>query len=254
MGRTDESGTEPVARDFERQWRKRFERFADNEDDAGIAGWSENGLDARFSHFRNHWRPGAPGGFWLDVGCGAGTYTRYMRENGKEVLALDYSLPTLKKARARVGGGAHWALGDASRLPLRRNSLDGVLCFGVTQALSESGPLVSELNRVVRGGGEVWVDGLNRGCALDFWARALRKMRGEEENVRFESPRGLAEELRRAGAERVELYWVPVFPSGWHRLQRFFNRYWVGRVLDRTPFLGALVCHAFVLKGEAPHG
>lgn len=43
-------------RSFEKLWRKRFESFATNaEDDAGIAGWSPTGLDARLRKFKEIW-------------------------------------------------------------------------------------------------------------------------------------------------------------------------------------------------------
>ena len=42
---------------FEQEWRSRFIEFADlRDDDAGIAGWSTTGLDARFRFFRSLWR------------------------------------------------------------------------------------------------------------------------------------------------------------------------------------------------------
>ncbi|MFP4614871.1 MAG: class I SAM-dependent methyltransferase [Thiohalorhabdus sp.] len=239
--------------DFERKWRERFERFADQEEDAAIAGWSRHGLEARLAHFRMRWTPEGNGPLWLDAGCGAGTYTRYLEQRGKRVLALDYSLPTIEKARSRGTGDTLWALGDAGRLPLADDSLDGALCFGVTQALSASDALVTELARVVRGGGEVWLDGLNGGSAFDLWARGARKVRGEPAEVRFESPRRLARLLRRRGVRNLQLYWVPVMPEGWSRLQRLFNRPWAARALDHAPGAGRLLCHAFVLKGEAPH-
>ena len=63
--------------EFEKRWRGRFEDFgAQGDDDASIAGWSSTGLDARRRNFARLWRPGRPGARWLDVGCGAGTYTR----------------------------------------------------------------------------------------------------------------------------------------------------------------------------------
>ena len=66
---------------FETAWRSRFEEFASiRDDDAGIAGWSPAGLDARMRRFTGLWRPSREGLRWLDAGCGAGTYTRYLFE------------------------------------------------------------------------------------------------------------------------------------------------------------------------------
>ena len=70
-------------RSFEKLWRKRFENFASNaEDDVGIAGWSATGLDARLRKFKEIWNnhPELKKDIWLDAGCGAGTYTRFIAE------------------------------------------------------------------------------------------------------------------------------------------------------------------------------
>src|SRR5207237_423577 len=54
---------------------------------------------------------------YLDVGCGAGTYTRWLSDQGLQVVGLDYSQPTLKKARQRMSPGIPLCAGDATRLP-----------------------------------------------------------------------------------------------------------------------------------------
>jgi hypothetical protein len=44
----NELGTPPEGEQFEVTWRSRFAEFADeSDDDAGIAGWSCSGLEAR---------------------------------------------------------------------------------------------------------------------------------------------------------------------------------------------------------------
>lgn len=46
---------------------------------------------------------GAPkGALWLDIGCGAGTYTRMLASEGLRVIGIDYSLPSLVKACKRT--------------------------------------------------------------------------------------------------------------------------------------------------------
>jgi ubiquinone/menaquinone biosynthesis C-methylase UbiE len=115
--------------DFEAAWRRRFEEFArEHDSDAGIAGWSEAGLQARLRGFLRSWRPDAPGAVWLDAGCGAGTYARAMASAGQQVVGLDYSLPSLLKARRRSQDGSIlWLAADVTRLPLASSSLDGAI-------------------------------------------------------------------------------------------------------------------------------
>src|SRR5713101_1685742 len=128
---------EPVT--FESGWQRRFRNFAESkDDDAGIAGWSPNGLACRLRNFSRLWRDGDPEGAWLDAGCGAGTYCRFLAAKNLRVLGVDYSLPTLRKAERRGSQGIVWALGDVTRLPVKTGAYSGALCFGVLQALSTS--------------------------------------------------------------------------------------------------------------------
>jgi SAM-dependent methyltransferase len=234
---------------FEARWRRRFQDFAARfEDDAGIAGWSPTGLAARLRHFGHWWGGAPPGTLWLDAGCGAGTYTRFLAGQGLTVLGMDYSLPTLVKAKAR--GGGLWAAGEVARLPVRPGSLDGVLCFGVIQALSESGPAVGELAAALRPGGQVWIDALNAWCLPHLGERLMRRLRKRPPHVRYESPRVLAKLLRRNGLEHVRLYWLPILPARWQRLQWLAETEPARWLFRAAPLLGALLSHSFVLSAE----
>jgi ubiquinone/menaquinone biosynthesis C-methylase UbiE len=114
--------------EFEHEWRERFEEFASlSDDDAGIAGWTTTGLDARLRRFSALLRGPAQGSEWLDAGCGAGTYTRLLASRGARVVGLDYSWPTLTKARARDDGTARYVAADVRRLPFADASFDGVV-------------------------------------------------------------------------------------------------------------------------------
>ena len=138
---------------FKEQWRQRFEYFASRyDDDAGIAGWSDTGLKTRLRFFLKAWNADSSRNFWLDVGCGAGTYSKILLKARKKVLALDYSYPTLIKAREKVetSQDIQWILADATNLPLKKEAVDGVLALGVSQALPDSEDLVAELMQTLQ--------------------------------------------------------------------------------------------------------
>jgi len=235
---------------FERRWRSRFEQFAEtNENDAGISGWSEAGLGARLRHFSRVWRTEARG-LWLDAGCGPGTYTRHLAEGGQEVVALDYSLPTLRKAVARCPGTRLWALGDVNALPLPAGRFDGVLCFGVLQALADPEPALRELARVLRPGGEFWVDALNAWFAPNLFDRWRRRLRGKPLHLRYDSPGRILELLRGWGFQGVVLDWVPIAPSRLAFLQPFLESPWLRGLLRLVPGLGRMGAHAFVVRAR----
>lgn len=231
--------------EFENRWRARFEHFGSSyRDEALVAGWSENGLATRLRRFCS--LAGDVDGAWVDVGCGAGTYVRKLRELGAEsVCGVDYSVPSLALATELAGGGA-WVAADGRRLPFRDDAWDGVICFGVTQALADSADLVREIGRVAVPGGQVWVDGLNGHGIPRLAERLLRR----QSRVRFEQPGRVARFLRHSGCRHVRIHWVLILPGRLSRWQPLVER----SGIDRWPVLGRLLAHAFIVSGRKKEG
>ncbi len=238
---------------FEARWRARFVEFAeDHEDDAGIAGWSATGLEARLRRFAGLWRCSDRDGRWLDAGCGAGTYVRLLSTHGLTVIGIDYSLPTVRKARMRGEGSGLYAVADVRRLPFRAGTFDGVLCFGVMQALTDSASALVELGNKVRPGGELWVDALNRWCVVNALDLLRRRLRGRAIHLRYESPGNMKRSLRAQGFEAVQVHWMPILPARWQRWQRWLERPLAQRMLAVLPLCGRLLCHAFIVRAVRP--
>lgn len=252
--RSAESGTpEPAAASFETAWRHRFGEFAAaREDDAGIAGWTPSGLDARIRKFLSLWHGGCPGQLWLDAGCGAGTYTRLLAEHGLQVVGVDYSCATVVKASTRGSGDAMYAVADLHQPPFGPMAFQGILCFGVTQALFRSDALVNELAKLVAPGGELWIDGLNRHCLLHAVERARRFFARRPMHLRYEASAEIVRRMRDAGFVDVKRYWMPIAPPQMPRLQRFFEHPSTCRLLHTLPLLGATVSHSFIVHGRRP--
>ena len=238
---------------FEDQWRTRFEEFAElRDDDAGIAGWSSTGLDARVRRFLSLWKSSATGR-WLDAGCGAGTYTAILRQRGLQVVAVDYSLPTLRKAALRDIDPLGLLAADVRRLPFSDERFDGVLCFGVSQALADSQPAIQELSRQVKAGGELWVDALNRWCLANLYQSLRRRYRGRPVHLRYESPWRVRRLLRAYGFTDIRLHWMPIAPGRSQRLQRMIESR-AGQGLLRCVLpLGLLISHSFIVHGRKSH-
>lgn len=237
---------------FEKAWRKRFEGFATySEDDAGIAGWSSTGLATRLRQFAYRWEKASnKSGQWLDAGCGAGTYSRFMASKGSDVIGADYSLLSLQKAKAREAGSVAWCTADVNNLPIKPGSCDGVICFGVTQALENSATVTRELSNVVRPGGEIWVDALNGWCLPHILERFSRWVRGRPKHLRYESHRNMKAIMKSAKLINIRLYWLPILPSRWSRYQWLVENRLAEWVFSYVPFVGPLFCHAFILHGE----
>ena len=240
---------------FERSWRRRFERFAQtHDDDARIAGWSDGGLAARKRCFLRAWAhtPESSGSEtrWLDAGAGAGTYTRVLASLGRKVTAMDYSMPTVRKAKQRTGDVA-WLAADVTRLPFVDGSFDGVLCFGVMQALSSPHDALRELRRVLVPGGVLWVDALNARCIAAIWGEAKRRRRKLPAHLRYDEPGDFESALRDSRFGSTQLYWTPIVPSRARVLQPIVDTSVVRAMLKAIPTLGAVLSHSMLVRAQA---
>lgn len=235
---------------FERSWKKRFGQYADaRDDDAGIAGWTQSGLETRVRNFDALWAPAAEARLWLDAGCGAGTYSRFMAGKGKQVVGLDYCYPAVKKAVNRSLDDVVWGVADVKQLPVATGSFDGAICFGVTQALSSSNEVSRELAAAVKPGGEVWIDALNSACLPHFIGRVKRALLRQDMHLRYESPRQLRRAMADAGLVKLTRYWIPILPYRFHCYQWLFETKGMRWLLHALPLLGSLISHGFVVKG-----
>ncbi len=240
---------------FEARWRERFEEFAElRDDDAGIAGWSPSGLDARFRFFTRRWQGAAPESLWLDVGCGAGTYSRWLAAQGMRAIGLDYSQPTLAKAQQRLRPEIALVAGDALRLPFPDATFGGALCFGVLQAVSESAPVVREIARILADGATLWIDALNRDGIATRVSEVRRRLRGKERHLRYESARALGLCLAESGFTDIRLHWLPLVPARLRGLQPLLESRLAVSALASLPAAGALVSHSFAYSARKRRG
>jgi ubiquinone/menaquinone biosynthesis C-methylase UbiE len=94
----------------------------------------------------------------VELGSGTGRITLPVADRAAEVVAVDFSIASLERARAGRGGrnNIHWVQADISRLPLRPEVADRVLSSQVFEHLP--GPkaregAVDEAARVLKAGG-----------------------------------------------------------------------------------------------------
>ena len=239
------------AASFEAQWRERFQEFAQlRDDDAGIAGWSRSGLDARFRFFRARWSPPGARTRWLDVGCGAGTYAGWLAEQDLDVVGLDYSAPTLTKARARLAARIALCAGDAMHLPFADGAFDGALCFGVLQAVSDAASVVREIARVLKPGAVLWIDALNRQELAARLSETRRRLKRKRRHLRYDAAEPLARLIRDAGFTNVRTHWLPIAPSSLRPLQPMLESRIAVWVLSHVPLAGPLFAHSVLFEAR----
>jgi ubiquinone/menaquinone biosynthesis C-methylase UbiE len=104
------------------------------------------------------WLAPKPGLSWLDVGCGNGAFTEllFKRCAASQVHAIDPSEGLLATARQRLGDKAvEIRQGSAQALPYDDGAFDAATMALVINFLPEPDTAVSEMARVVTGGGSV---------------------------------------------------------------------------------------------------
>jgi SAM-dependent methyltransferase len=122
------------------------------------------------------WLGVAPGGRWLDVGCGTGalTSTVLARADPAAVTGIDPSEGFLAHARARVTDPrASFSQGDATALPVPDGVYDAVVSGLVLNHVGPPALAVAEMTRATRSGGRVaayvWDYGEGMELIRHFW-------------------------------------------------------------------------------------
>lgn len=102
-----------------------------------------------------------PGEHVLDVACGTGIVARTVAAHASgeaEIAAIDLNPQMLEVARdvsASDGQTITWQQGRAEEMPFATGSFDVVLCQFSLMFFSNPGAALSEMRRVLRGGGRV---------------------------------------------------------------------------------------------------
>lgn len=117
----------------------------------------------------------------LDVGCGTGESTRRLLSERRSVHGLDLTAGQVETAaRKSQLESASFAIGDAMTLPYRSDTFDAVTSVGSVQHLPDVGAALSELHRVTKPGGTLFLVGPKRpsgmltGAVADRLAHFIR--------------------------------------------------------------------------------
>jgi SAM-dependent methyltransferase len=246
--------TPQKAQQFEAEWRSRFERYAEtHHNEASISGWSEAGLARRVALFASLLPGlGLPAhATVLDVGCGGGTYVRLLAGKGHRLIGLDYSLPSVRRARgADPDGAGVYLSGDACALPFPARAFDLVVSIGVLQALGAPDRALREMGRVLRPGGTLVVEALNSHAAPAVMRGLWRALRRAPLRVRAYSSGTVRDWLAAAGLvvrHRAALFLSP------RRFQGITNLFdWPGfaTVTTLCPAVSDVAAHSFLYVAQ----
>jgi 2-polyprenyl-6-hydroxyphenyl methylase/3-demethylubiquinone-9 3-methyltransferase len=154
---------------------------------------------------------GSGGARVLDAGCGGGLVAKGLIDAGMSVVGLDLSVLALGVARRAAGDGFRPAAGRIERLPFADESFDAIVAPDVLEHIPDLPAAVADLARVLRPGGSLLFDTINRTAWA--WVTALwgaerllgLAPRGTHDWRLFIRPHELDRLLRAAGLARVAL-------------------------------------------------
>ena len=96
----------------------------------------------------------------LDLGCGGGLLSAYLSQCGAQWIGVDLSGASLRAGRERLG--ARFARADVLHLPVADASMDVVLAADVLEHVPSLDAALSEAARVLKPGGDLYVNTINR--------------------------------------------------------------------------------------------
>ncbi|MXP23919.1 methyltransferase domain-containing protein [Gordonia sp. HNM0687] len=180
---------------YERLWRPTFTRLF------SLGGSGTADFDKALTAYLS--RPGER--LMLDVACGPGNYTRRFAEGltGEgRCIGIDYSPSMLEQAaRTNTTDRTSYIRADAHAMPFPDNTFDTVTCLAALYLIPDPLPVIDELVRVTRPGGEVVIF---TSVATDLVALPGVRSIAEMSGYRIFGKHEIVDRLDSAGADHVE--------------------------------------------------
>jgi ubiquinone/menaquinone biosynthesis C-methylase UbiE len=177
----------------------------------------------------------------LDAGCSTGRFTELITGSGHQLVAVDFSMASLRKLMQRLDVQArktvHPVQGDIVNLPLRAEAIDKCLSCEVLEHIPSRDAqhrVISELQRVLRPGGRLVISTYNYNY---YWRKKSIRQGYHAGRIYFETL--TRPEFRKMLQPQfnIEGLW------GIHnRLPKGLNEklgkagYWLDRTIERTQF------------------
>jgi SAM-dependent methyltransferase len=229
-----------------------FNELSTQKADHSISGWSSQGLKLRMQAYFQVLPQLSlgDGARVLDLGCGAGSYSRTLDKAGYQVFGVDFAHLVALEARKRTPhGNVHYLAADACSLPLPDACVDHVLCIGLLQSLHNHKTALSEICRVLKPGGSLCLMTLN---SRNFKVRLDRCLgrqdivvaRGRAQpRLTTYDPDDLVRDLEEAGLFGLTVKPVMIYPQRWSRFEPLF------RFLSHIPVAGFLTARSSMIIG-----
>lgn len=138
------------------------------------------------------------GQYFVDVACGTGRWTSYLRQNGGIVFGADASPEMLAQARCKKDLQGRLVLADAKSLPFRDRVADVTVCSFAAAYFQSLTAAMAEIARITRRGGRVIFSDLHPAGVTAGWTRSFR-LDGSVYEMEHSNPS--LDEFRTAGRE-----------------------------------------------------
>lgn len=233
---------------FEEKWQKIFDNTAKNyTNDFEKSGWTKHGAEGHgryfFSHFNDlRLKKDAK---VLDAGCGPGTYTQVLADNGYKVCGIDFSKEMIKIAKKR--DNLHmitYRQSDIYNLPFPNNHFDMVICIGVFQTVQNYKKALTELYRLIKPGGIFYLNTLNQNSIKNLLANHFLK--NKLNLKRYHYPH-LSKVCRKIGFSDVKAKGIYYFYPNLKLLENFLINTKTYKFLDNIFWLSQYMVNSFVL-------
>lgn len=99
----------------------------------------------------------------LDFGCGSGSFTEKLCSKNREVYGCDADISLMKKNRGKNKKAKYSLVPINGKIPYKSNFFDCVTMMGVLEHVLDEGKTLTEIHRVLKKGGMLYIYGLNKG-------------------------------------------------------------------------------------------
>lgn len=191
----------------------------------------------------------------VDLGCGTGTYTQLLDALGFRVTGIDNAPGLLAIARERLQERpVNLVAGSITELPLCDHTQDLALSMGVLQHVDDVPRVLDEMKRVLRPGGLLLIETLNRYSLFRFLQLCLRIQRyaAMDAELKRYSPWRLRQAVQNSGFVNVQLHGFFVLPPPFDRLTETLWRLRFDVLANRFFRLTNYLSHSFWIIARHP--
>lgn len=176
----------------------------------------------------------APSKSLLEVGCGMGTDSLILAQNGLQVTGMDLAQAHLHLAKQLFdlyGENGHFVEGNAEYLPFPSESFGGVYSFGVLHHTPHTATAIHEIYRVLQPGGRAVIM-LYNWWSLNNLAHAITR-RGFENARKIDDSDNDAPVTQRFSRKQVRQM-CSMFSDCRIRIEYLYGAGW-GKIYEMTP-------------------